>query len=313
MFCKLTLFLSIFFFLCFFSIFKSYDFSLYNYRKIKKTLVFRNKPSKGKESFNKQMTKKATEFLEANKNFLMKNKGNMEKKKKYCLGITTTFPRPNGINYLNRTMASIVKNIPKNNWKDFYIFIFSTSMNRQDETVEKLSTYFNVFHFDKSDPIYRNGWYHEHHKHMFDYAKVLQFCSKSNSQYSIILEDDCVLKSDFFNQLENLIEKTSKLENFLWVKLYFDDKYRNFEKEDFKFLVLSSLSISSIIYLFFTFISIKSRQPLSLCQKFSILFWFTCLFILLIAMCGKQNLFPLKNGDLNKFQQSGRFINSLQF
>eukprot|EP01080_Neovahlkampfia_damariscottae_P002255 gene2255-2429_t len=267
------------------------------------------------------MTKKSTRIIEENKNFLRKQKklyqkywdNPKKKEKQFCLGITTSFPRPNSYFYLNRTLSSIIKSIPHNKWNNFFIFIYSTSIHHNDKEVKKLSKYFKVFYFLRDDSIYKKGWYNEHHKHTLDYSKILQYCSKINSKYSLILEDDCILKSNFYEELKKLTKKLKELDDFAWIKLYFDDKYRNFEIEDFHFLFLTSMSFSSLILIFIYFIFHflqYNLKVIGITSKIFIFIWFTILFLILISMSGKQNLIPLKNG-INKFGHTGSLVAQL--
>lgn len=118
------------------------------------------------------------------------------------------------------------------------------------------------------------------HKNMrlveaLDYAKCLRYLRKQACKYSILIEDDAVFSTNWYEKIENELRKIEKLnlKNFFIIKLFSGYKFFDNDWIFYPFLLIWALFLSVVVW-FLEFLFLTRIRKLKL-SNFSVI----CLFL----------------------------------
>ncbi|PVI01662.1 hypothetical protein DM02DRAFT_613482 [Periconia macrospinosa] len=178
-----------------------------------------------------------------------------------CVGIPSV-RRPR-LSYLKTTLASLHHGIDGNDRQDLTFTVLLAHTNQSEHPdfgkpwlkgmADTLMTYGS-----ENDTTYEVAKLMEHNgshevKSKFDYALVLKQCLKTNADYVLMLEDDVIFTSSWWEKTKNALEEVKfrswemGYEEFLYLRLFYYERIRGWNSESWPKYLLASTCIASAV------------------------------------------------------------------
>ena len=170
---------------------------------------------------NEVRVKKAKEFLK-NKDYKYLNETSAPPE--FCFVIISV-SRPAHTHYLTQVVASLVPQIADGE----SVFTVYNAEGSTHQEAMNLSRIVPVETFSKHDSAKKSKYVKEKE----DYTRALEWCSKKQSQFSVIFQDDALPPKYFMDRLKFILQyrvRTST-EKWAFLKLYYPEKWEGWSKE----------------------------------------------------------------------------------
>ncbi|KAL8994423.1 MAG: hypothetical protein Q9169_005610, partial [Polycauliona sp. 2 TL-2023] len=223
-----------------------------------------------------------------------------------CLGIATV-ERP-GEQYVRSAFGSLMQGLTEDERAQIYTVVLIGHTDPQQHPIYHESWLENtsdqILTYDTSDKTRFDllvKWENEkdyRRKAIYDYTYLLETCIRSEANWIAMIEDDTLAVKDWYQRtISALNVADSKSTDWLYLRLFFTEKFFGWNSEFWPIYLLSSISIVAAVALlllalrrfrYHTFIS--NSAILTAC------FVYTPACILLYFMAGKLSMQPLSRG-----------------